>query len=237
MNDASDYKEVLLGEFMSVLLILAMFILGVIYCFWGYRYLKVIVVLYSLLAGGYFINQWLSAALPQLGNWIWLISIAAGILLALLCFFFIRFAVFLAGGVVGLLIFNVVKDSMPEYFSGLSDGYSFLIGAAFFIILGVITLIAKKHLIIIFSAIFGSYSMIFSVGILIGLFGNTEVIAQANLQNATTVFAPYSIFASQPKWVMTTLVIGFAIAGIISQYKLTAPPKRTDTRMNRRKYI
>lgn len=223
-------------NFLSVILVLLMFILGIIYCFWGYRYLKVIIILIALFAGLYYISGWLSSAFPQLGNWIWLISLAGGAILALLCFFFIKFAIFLAGGIVGLLIFNIVKAVNPAYFAGLEPVYSFLIGAAFFIILGLITLAARRHLLIIFTALFGAYSLVYSAGILIGLFFHAEVISQASIATATTVFAPISVFAGR-QWLLIVLVALFTVLGIISQYKVTAPRAKRDTRMGRRSGI
>jgi len=225
-----------LGNFLSVILILLMFILGIIYCFWGYRYLRVIVVLFALFAGLYYISGWLSGAFPQLGNWVWLISLAGGAILALLCFFFIKFAIFLAGGMVGLLIYNIVKSLNPAYFAGLENVYLFLIGAAFFIILGIITLAARRHLLIVFTALFGAYSLVYSAGILIGLFFHAEVISQATIAHATTVFAPVSVLADK-QWLLIVLVLVFTVMGIISQYKVTAPQQKRDTRMNRRRGI
>ncbi|MGI6152542.1 MAG: DUF4203 domain-containing protein [Christensenellaceae bacterium] len=208
-----------MGTFLPVIFIVLMLALGAIYCFWGYRYLKIIIIIYALFAGFYFMNNWLLENVPQVGEWAWLIAIAVGCILALLSFFFIKFAIFLAGGLVGLMVFNIVQDVAPAAFSGMDSVPLFLIGAAFFIILGLITLAAQKHLIIIFSGIYGAYTLVYCIGILVGLFSHTEAISHATVQTATTVFAPISFFADKPGWAMALPVILLAILGIVSQYK------------------
>lgn len=202
-----------------------MLVLGIIYCFFGYRYFKIIIVAYALLGGAYFMNTFILQIAPQLADYIWLISIATGCVLALLAFFFVKFAIFIAGGMLGLLVYNIIKGISPELFAGNENATNILIGIAFFVIAGVITLALKKHIIIIVSAIFGAYSLVFCAGILMGLFGHTELISQATMQNATTVFAPASIFNDKPYYVMVIPIVIFAILGIVSQYKVSRPAR------------
>ncbi|MDL2237692.1 TMEM198/TM7SF3 family protein [Christensenellaceae bacterium OttesenSCG-928-K19] len=215
-----------MNSFLPVLLLVLLLVLGIIYCFWGYKYLKVMIMLYALFAGGSFMFNLLSESAPDLGNGIWVISIAVGLVLGLLAFFFVKFCIFLAGGILGIAIFNLVKGANPAYFASLDSIYVFLIGLACFIILGVITLAAKKHLIIIVTAVFGAYSMVYVAGILIGLIGSPQSAASASVTTAVTQLAPVSVWNSAPSWAMMLPVAVLAIIGIFVQYKRTARGKK-----------
>lgn len=215
-----------MNGFFSVLLLLLLLVLGIIYCFWGYKYLRVMIMIYALFAGGSFMYNLLSEVAPDLGMWIWVISIAVGLVLGLLAFFFIKFCIFLAGGILGIAIFNVIRSASPVYFSNLDTIYVFLIGLACFLIMGIITLAAKKHLIIIVTAIFGSYSMVYIVGILLGLIVHPGVVQGATVTTAVSRFAPYSVLNDAPMWAMIIPVIVFSIVGIYAQYRRTARGKR-----------
>jgi hypothetical protein len=125
----------------------------------------------------------------------------------------------------GILIFNIVKELNPAFFSGLETVHVFLIGLVFFIIAGALTLAAKKHLIIIFSAVFGSYSMVYSAGIMIGLVINPDVLRATKLAEPFSTLAPNSVFAQAPSWALILPVIVFAIAGVITQYRFTSRKK------------
>ncbi len=207
---------------LSVVLLILLFVLGIVYCFWGYKYLKVIILIYALFAGGMFTYNLLSEAAPNLGNWVWIISLAVGLVLGALAFFFIKFSIFVAGGIMGVAVYNLIRGLNPSYFSSLDSVYVFLIGLACFIIFGAITLAARKHLIIIFSSVFGAYSLVYTAGILIGLLFHTDLIAAATPASATSVLVPASIFYTAPLWVMIIPIGVFSIVGMIAQYRCTA---------------
>lgn len=211
---------------LSMVLLLLLIVLGIVYCFWGYKYLKVIILIYALFAGFMFTYNLLSDVAPNLGNWIWIISLAVGLILAALAFFFIKFSIFLAGGIMGIAVYNIIRSMNPAYFASLDSVYVFLIGLACFIIFGAITLAARKHLIIIFSAVFGAYSLVYASGILIGLLFQPELLRASTVATATSVLAPASIFNNAPSWAMMIPVVVFAIAGVIAQYRFTARGKK-----------
>ncbi len=125
----------------------------------------------------------------------------------------------------GLLIFNIVRDLNPAFFAGKETIYVFLIGLIFFVVAGALTLAAKKHLLIIFSAIFGSYSMVYAAGILIGLVINPDVLRTTTLAEPFATLAPNSVFSSAPSWALILPVVVFSIAGIITQYRFTSRKK------------
>ncbi len=210
-----------MAALLPVLFLVLLVILGVIYCFWGYRYLKIMIMLYAFFVGGSFVYNLLSEHAPGLGAGTWIIAIGAGLLLGLLAFFFVKFCIFLAGGILGIAIFNWIKSANPAYFAGLDAVYAFLIGLACFLIMGFITLAVKKHLIIIVTAIFGAYSIVHVSGILIGLINAPQMAAQASAATAVTELAPVSIWHNLPLWGMAIPVIVLAIMGMVKQYRHT----------------
>lgn len=207
----------------ALIFIIIMIVLGILYCFWGYRFLKIAMLVYAFFAGFLFITQLLGQIAPELSeNTVWIIALAVGIVLALLAFFFIKFCIFVAGGIAGVLIFMIVREAFPQFFGQLDGIFVFLIGLAFFLVLGAITLAARKHLIIIFSALFGAYSMVYAAGIFLGLVIHPEALYSATMANAISTLGPYSVFAGAQTWVMMLPIAVFTIAGIIAQYKFTS---------------
>jgi len=211
---------------LSLILVLVILGIGILYCFWGYKYLKAVILIYVFIGGFLFMYSLLGEIAPDLGNGIWLISAAVGIVLALIAFFFIKFCIFVAGGIAGILIFNIIRSVSPESFADMQPAYIFLIGLIFFIVMGAITLLAQKHLVILFSAFIGAYSLVSMAGIFIGLIIAPDVLRSVKLANAITQLEPTSIFANAPSWVMFLPIVVFAIAGIISQYKFTSRKRR-----------
>ena len=217
-----DEGGLILNVIVPILVLLVMLALSILYCFWGYKYLKISMFLIAFGAGAYYSYTYLGNSFPDLGNWLWLICIAIGLILALLAFFFVKFAVFAAGGVIGLMIFDIVKRSNPEWFSGLEPLPLFLVGLAFFILLGLLTFASRKHFVILFSSVFGAYALVRTAGIMLGMFLNSGALNGVSMGDYGTVFNSVSIFNGAPTWALVVPVIVFAIAGIITQYRCTA---------------
>ena len=153
-------------------------------------------------------------------------SLIIGIVFALLAFFFVKFAIFIVGGLIGLMIFDFLKAASPATFAGMEPVTLFIIGLGLFVVLGVITLASRRHFIIIFSAIYGAYTLVSTVGIIIGLLSNSSVLSIVTLGNYKQTLDSASVFHQTPAWVMILPVVVFAIAGMIAQYKFTAPGTR-----------
>ncbi|MEA4853426.1 MAG: DUF4203 domain-containing protein [Christensenella sp.] len=212
---------------LPILVLLVMLALAILYCFWGYKYLKISMFLIAFFAGVYYSYNWLGSSVPTLGNWLWLISIAIGLLLAFLAFFFVKLAVFAAGGIIGLLIFDIVKRVQPAWFSSLEPLPLFLIGLTFFILVGLLTFASRKHFVILFSSVFGAYALVRTAGIVIGLFLNGGFgTGTTAITDYSGVFNSVSIFNNAPLWALVVPVIVFSIAGIITQYRYTARGKK-----------
>ena len=209
-----------------IIILLVMLILGILYCFWGYKYLKVILFLYAFFMGAYYSYTYLGTYVPAVADWLWLVSLIIGIVFALLAFFFVKFAIFIVGGLIGLMIFDFLKAASPATFAGMEPVTLFIIGLGLFVVLGVITLASRRHFIIIFSAIYGAYTLVSTVGIIIGLLSYSSVLSIVTLGNYKQTLDSASVFHQTPAWVMILPVVVFAIAGMIAQYKFTAPGTR-----------
>ena len=73
-----------------IIILLVMLVLGILYCFWGYKYLKVILFLYAFFMGVYYSYTYLGAYVPAVADWLWLVSLIIGVVFALLAFFFVK---------------------------------------------------------------------------------------------------------------------------------------------------
>ncbi len=206
----------------SVILMILFVLLGVVYCFWGYKYLRLILFFYAFCGGGMFMYNLLEGITPELGVGNVIIAVTIGLILGALAYFFVKFAIFLAGGVIGIMIFSVIREINPAAFASMAALYVFLIGLACFIVMGVVTLMAKKHLIVIFTAVFGAYSLVTYAGTLIGSLLQPNLIDMVGTNDVVSSLSPYSVFATAPGWMYFLPIIIFAILGIIAQYKYTA---------------
>lgn len=207
------------GAIVLIALVLTL-IVGLLFCLRGYKWLRIFIALYAFWMGTSRIYSLLSLYAASLGvTWTWIIALAAGLLLAILAFVFIRFAFFLAGGLLGIALYRLVAALNPVFFGSLTPLYSFLIGLLFFLLLGFAALAAKKFLLVAATSIWGAYTTVLSAGILIGLLVRPAVVPSAvmNLE----ALSPYSIFASAPLAVPLVIMAVLAVFGIIHQSRTT----------------
>lgn len=199
-------------------------IIGLLFCLRGYQWLHVFIAIYAFWIGASGSFRLLSLYAAPLGSmWIWIVSLACGILLAVLAFVFIKFTWFLAGGLLGIAIFRLVAALNPILFGSLTPLVSFLIGLVFFLIFGFIALAAKRFLLVLATSVWGAYTTVFSAGILIGLLVNPAApAATLNLR----ALEPYSIFTAMPIAVPVVLMAVLAIVGIIAQNRRTSASGR-----------
>lgn len=214
-----------MGGVLPIIILLVMLLLGIMYCFWGYKYLKIFMFIFAFFMGAYYSYTLIGTYVPNVENWLWLISIIIGVIFALLAFFFVKFALFVAGGLIGLMIFDFLRGSFPAAFETMEPLVLFLIGLGLFIVFGAITLASKRLFVILFSAAYGAYTIVTTVGIMIGVFFNTSILSAVTPGNFRETFNAVSVFNQTPSWMLIVPVIVFAVAGIIAQYKFTAPNK------------
>ncbi|MEG2189349.1 MAG: DUF4203 domain-containing protein, partial [Christensenella sp.] len=62
-----------------IIILLGLLILGILYCFWGFRYLKVIMFIYAFFMGAYYSYTLIGTYFPAVANWLWLMSLIVGI--------------------------------------------------------------------------------------------------------------------------------------------------------------
>lgn len=210
---------------LPIIILLVMLLLGIMYCFWGYKYLKVFMFIFAFFIGAYYSYTLIGTYVPNVENWLWLISIIIGVIFALLAFFFVKFALFVAGGLIGLMVYDLLRSSFPGTFAGMEPLVLFLIGLGLFILLGAITMASKRFFVILFSAAYGAYTIITTVGIIIGMFFNTSILSTVTLSNFRETFDAVSVFNQSPTWMLIVPIIVFAIAGVVAQFKFTAPGK------------
>lgn len=196
------------------------FILGWLYCFHGYKSLRFYVGVYAFFVGATWVYGLLNSAPTGLSaGWLAGISIFAGIALAFLAFRFIRFAIFLAGGLMGVAVYRIVSGLNPVFFGSLNGGMSFLAGVIFFVVFGAIALAAQKHFIIWGTAVWGAYTAVAAAGVLAGVISTPAYASRITLGSSLSSMQPYSIYDGMPSAVPMVLLIVLAILGILRQYR------------------
>lgn len=202
-------------------------IVGLLFCLRGYRSLRVFIAVYAFWMGASRVHSLLALYAAGLGNmWTWIVSLGAGLVLAVLAFVFLRFAFFLAGGLLGIALYRLVAALNPIYFGSLSPLVSFLVGLVFFLVFGFIAAAAKKFLLVVATSIWGSYTAVASAGILLGLLVRPAVVPPVlDLQ----ALSPYSIFAAAPLFVPLLIMAALAVFGIVRQNRSTPAGGRRRT--------
>lgn len=208
----------------SLILISAVLVIGVIICFAGLKYLKRIIAVYMFISGFLFVYNLMAESFPETGG-AFAIALIAGLVLALLSAFFIKFCIFITGGLAGIFIFFTFVRTSPFMFAA-AGGSSFLYGIIFFVVFGIIALIVKKHLVIIFTAYIGAETITQAAGMLIGAALNPRVLNGIALSNAVGVLRANSIFAHASAAAHIIPAVIFLIAGMLAQYKYTAKKAR-----------
>lgn len=195
-------------------------ILGWLYCFRGYKALRFYVGVYMFFVGASWTRRLLESASPALASgWILGLSILAGVVLAFLAFRFIRFAIFLAGGLMGVALYRIVSETNPVFFGSLNAGGSFVVGLIFFVALGALTLALQKHFIIWGTAVWGAYTIVAAAGVLAGLLVTPAYASRVALGTSLSSMSAYSIFSATPAFVPVALMIVLAVLGIVRQYR------------------
>lgn len=204
---------------LSVALIAALLVIGIILCFAGLKFLKGLIAVYLFVSAFLFIYNLFSQSFPEFAA-SWVVALIAALILALLAAFFIKFCIFITGGLAGLLLYFFFSTASPLMLgSGIS---SFLYGALFFVIGGVLAMLIKKHLVIFFTAFIGAQTIVQSAGMLIGVIMNSSILKVITLSTAIPALRGVSIFSHASKAGYILPVVVLIIAGVITQYKFTA---------------
>lgn len=196
------------------LFLAAQIVIALIYCFWGYRYFRVIMSLYvfmfvfplafSTISGFTSISQPVAI----------LISLAISALAALLTWFIYKLAIFLCGGIAGILI------ALWLYWT-LGSSYLILciiLGIVLFILLGSLALKFQKAIIILISALTGAFNLV-TYGLFL-LFHYATVSSLSILQIDNITNSVSSTYQAEPMWIVPSIVL--AIVGILVQALVTA---------------
>lgn len=186
-------------------------LVGLLYCFRGERWLRVFMLIYGV-ALGYSYSMRLMTQMGA-GQGAWIIALLIGLAIGLLAFFLLKAAIFLAGGLVGLALFHAFQGTSLLSFAPEGTSASFLVGLAFFLILGAITLAARKVLLRVGTAFYGAYTLVGAVGVLI------EMALAPGYAPSASGYDGMGYFSTLPAYVSWLLVLALGLAGIVAQFR------------------
>jgi len=199
------------------LFIIAQVVIALVYCFWGYRYFRVIIALYvfifvfpiaySTISGFTSISQPVAI----------LISLAVSGLAALLAWFIYKLAIFLCGGIAGILVAFWLYNTLGSSYLVLCV----ILGIVLFILLGALAIKFQKAIVIFISAVTGAFNLV-TYGLF--LFMNASLISGYSILKLDEITnAVSSSYRAEPMWIAPSIVI--AVAGILVQALVTAKGK------------
>lgn len=177
---------------------------GIFSCFWGYGVFRFTLVLLGFFTGIYLTITYGSSYITD-SNVLIIIAIALGIILGILVIIFYYAGIFLSGAVAALFILNYTGIKFT-----ITDNILILIGLC--IAGGVISLIFQRLMIVITTAVIGSFCIINGLGFLIYnlKFGNSTFMQYfKSLENSNDLY-----------YLVLFIVAILGICGIIFQLKM-----------------
>lgn len=217
-----------MDSFLIILYMVIEIALAVLFCFFGYRFIRKIVAAYGFIFGS-MIAYILLAPIAGLDTILAIIlSLVIGVIVGMLAYFLYHVGIFLSGANFGfivatfiLLLFNL----QPEGFLPIA------ILVAFAVCGGVLTIIYRRLFIIISTSVSGASTIASYICALI--FSPDSILAkgaegldrfQRLLENGS-----YQFYQSYGTWMLLFIII-FSVAGIIVQFKKTAPKGKSGPR-------
>lgn len=199
------------------LFLAAQILIALIYCFWGYRYFRVIMSLYVFLFVFPLAFSTISGFTSITQPVAILISLVISALAALLTWFIYKLAIFLCGGIAGVLIAFWLYWTLGSSYLVLC----IILGIVLFILLGVLALKFQKIIIIFVSSLTGAFNLI-TYGLFL-IFNYSAVSSFSILQIDTITNTVSSSYRPETMWIVPSIVL--AIAGILVQALVTARGK------------
>lgn len=143
-------------QLISILLLVIDLGLGIVFCFFGNRWLKVILALYGFAAGFLLGNTLLPMFSSLSGTSLLLASLGAGAVGALLFVFVLYFGIFCIGFGGGLLLCLLLVDVLAL---NILSWYVYIPALIICCLLGALTLNHKRMFIAIFTAFIGASAL------------------------------------------------------------------------------
>lgn len=143
-------------QLISILLLIIDLALGVVFCFFGNRWLKVILAIYGFAAGFLLANTLLPLITSFGSTTLLLASLGAGVVGALLFVFLMYFGIFSIGFGGGLLLCLLLVDVLAL---NILSWYVYIPALIICCLLGALTLNHKRIFIAIFTAFIGASAL------------------------------------------------------------------------------
>ena len=196
--------------------------LAVLFCFFGYRHIKKIIMAYGFLmgAGISYLLLW-SAVSPVLAI---VLPILIGIIVALLFYFFFFLGIFFTGanfGITAALFLLTLIKADP------SSAFPMIFIALLAIAIGCMTVVYRRFFLILSTSFNGGFSLT--------LYGGFLIFQIAPLLSASSSFAQAFVklndslqgFYAANGLLISGVAVALGIVGMIVQFTKTAPGKKS----------
>lgn len=177
--------------------IVASILFGLIFCFFGYRIMRVVLAVNGFISGFFIGLSVINNIAGTLPNWvIILISLLLGIIVAVVSFVLLRLGMFLLSS---LTAFSISAAVLKEFLSDSQTAIVYITSAVFALLLGIMALILTKQIIIICTSLSGG-----------------SIVSSVLLNQAVYTSAP------APSYMIWGLAVFMALLGIVFQFAVTA---------------
>jgi hypothetical protein len=203
------------NQTLAIIALVVYIIFGVIFCFFGNKWLKIILAVYGFILGFLLVNS-LLPMFTSLGSLeVLLISLGAGVVISLLFVLLLYAGLFFLGFGAGVLLSLLIVDAFGL---NIFSWYIYIPVLVISCILGALTLNKRRIFVSIFTAFIGA-SML-----------STALFSIINGINAQTLISYGNIEATGAMYTSTVYLIALVVlfvAGIAVQLTLSSRKKRS----------
>ena len=203
------------NQTLAIIALVVYIIFGVIFCFFGNKWLKVILAVYGFILGFLLVNS-LLPMFTSLGSLeVILISLGAGVVVALLFVLLLYAGLFFLGFGAGVLLSLLIVDAFGL---NIFNWYIYIPVLIFGCILGALTLNKRRIFVSIFTAFIGASMLA------------TALFSIINGINAQTLLSYGNIEATGAMYTSIVYLIALVVlfvAGIVVQLTVTSKRKRS----------
>ena len=194
---------------LAIVILIVYAVVGVIFCFFGNRWIKVIVGIFGFVVGFLIANTLLSSFTSIGGVGEWLISIGAGLVVAVLFIYLIYLGIFFVGFGGGILLSLLLADAFNL---NVYEWYIYIPVLVVSSIFGALTLNLRRIFVSVFTSFIGASAL-------------AQVIYQISSGDAPQALVLYSnqkvVYAAYTSTIYLVSLAALFCIGLIVQMAIT----------------
>ncbi len=201
------------NQTIAIIALVVYILVGVVFCFFGNKWLKIILAIYGFIAGFMLAYTLLPMFTSLDGIYVILISLGAGLIGALLFVLLLYVGLFFIGFGAGVLISLLLIDAFNL---NLFDWYVYIPVIIIGCVLGSITLNNRRIFVSLFTSYIGASMLAISLYAIVNGISSDNLMLSGKLQQAGGLYT---------SWLYIIALVLLFVAGLVIQLTITSKKK------------